>query len=137
MIFRSASILKELSAAVIKVVLAYTVLKIWKQLNRMNSELLQKFFETIKSDPRISPVHISLYAVLYLKWSANKYENPIYIFSDELKPFCKISGPATYHRSIRQLHEYGYIRYVPSFNHCLGSLVYFLEMHKNYSQIKF
>jgi len=96
----------------------------------MNSELLQKFFETIKSDPRIGPVHISLYAALYSQWSENKYENPIYIFSSELKPFCKIYGSATYHRCLRQLHEYGYIRYVPSFNHCLGSLVYFLEIRR-------
>jgi hypothetical protein len=98
----------------------------------MNSELLQIFFETIKSDPRIGPIHISLYSALYLQWKENKYENPIYIFSKELKPYCKISGSATYHRSIRQLHEYGYIRYVPSFNHCLGSLVYIVEIHKKY-----
>jgi hypothetical protein len=100
----------------------------------MNQELLQKFFETIKTDPRISPVHISLYAALYLQWIENKYENPIYIFSNDLKPFCKISGSATYHRSIRQLHQYGYIRYIPSFNRCLGSLVYFIEIgNKSYS----
>jgi len=98
----------------------------------MNLELLKKFFETIKSDPRIGPGHISLYFALYLKWIENKCENPIYVFRNELKPFCKISGLATYHRSIKQLHEYGYIRYVPSFNRCLGSLVYFLEIRKNY-----
>jgi hypothetical protein len=26
------------------------------------------------------------------------------------------------------LHQYGYIRYQPSFNHFAGSLVYFLDM---------
>jgi len=103
----------------------------------MGSEVLQRFFETIKTDPRIGPVHISLYAALYLRSSWKQYENPIYIFSSELKPFCKISSSATYHRSIKQLNEYGYIRYVPSFNRCLGSLVYFLEIPKIPDRIKY
>ncbi|HMH32909.1 MAG TPA: hypothetical protein VK543_07755 [Puia sp.] len=83
-----------------------------------------EFIIAIKQDARISPVHISLYlALLYCQ--SEQCMNPIYIFSAQVMPLAKISGPATYHRTIRQLHEYGYIKYVPSYYHLLGSLVYF------------
>jgi hypothetical protein len=35
----------------------------------------------------------------------------------------KISGVATYHKAIRELDEYGYIDYKPSYNHNKGSLI--------------
>lgn len=87
--------------------------------------LVSDFIENIKDDPRINTAHISLYVSLVSQWMANGKENPLSVFSKEIMPICKITGPATYHRSIRQLHEYGYIRYIPSYNHFLGSLVYF------------
>jgi hypothetical protein len=87
-------------------------------------ELLSTFIQSVKDDPRINPVHISLYVSLVSHWYANGQENPLSVFSREIMPVCKISGSATYHRSIRELHEYGYIKYVPSYNHFLGSLVY-------------
>jgi hypothetical protein len=88
-------------------------------------ELVSDFIENIKDDPRINTAHISLYVSLVNQWYENGRESPLSIFSKEIMPICKISGAATYHRSIRQLHEYGYIKYVPSYNHLLGSLVYF------------
>lgn len=88
----------------------------------------KSFFMFAAADPRIGPAHISMYMALLVCYSEQRL-NPIYIFSTQLKPMVKISGPATYHRTIRQLHEYGYIRYVPSFYHGLGSLVYFKEMY--------
>jgi hypothetical protein len=32
-----------------------------------------------------------------------------------------------YHRCIKELHQFGYIRYVPSYHPVLGSLVYFSD----------
>ncbi|MBC7886668.1 MAG: hypothetical protein H7Z13_02180 [Ferruginibacter sp.] len=87
-------------------------------------DLLISFIESVKEDPRINMAHISLYASLVSYWYANGQANPLCVFSRDIMPACKISGAATYHRSIRELHEYGYIKYVPSFNHFLGSLVY-------------
>jgi hypothetical protein len=85
------------------------------------------FIIAVKQDARISPVHISLYLAL-LYCHSEQCMNPIYIFSAQVMPLAKISGPATYHRAIRQLHEYGYIKYVPSYYHLLGSLVYFNKL---------
>ncbi|HTR29915.1 MAG TPA: hypothetical protein VMH27_11640 [Puia sp.] len=84
----------------------------------------------VQEDPRISPVHISLYMAILHCWRAQGCRNPICVYAKDLMPVAKISGVATYHRSIRQLDEYGYIKYSSSRNHVLGSLVYLLEWEK-------
>jgi hypothetical protein len=81
------------------------------------------FLRHARDDARISAVHISLYTALIVYCENNERVHPFTVFSAELMPLCKISGTATYHRCIRELHEYGYIRYTPSYNHFLGSLV--------------
>jgi hypothetical protein len=89
---------------------------------------LLDFFAAIGSDPRITALHISLYTALLHHWQSQGLETPLTAFSRQVMPLCKISGSSTYHRTIRELHQYGYISYVPSYNHFLGSLVYFLPI---------
>lgn len=89
------------------------------------AELLNAFMEAVREDPRIGTSHISLYVTLVSCWHEKHFEYPLSVFARELMPLCKISGTGTYHRCIRELHEYGYISYQPSYNHFLGSLVYF------------
>jgi hypothetical protein len=86
---------------------------------------LSDFFTSIKEDQRIGPYHISLYTALLKCWQERAFEQPLSVFSKEVMPLCMIAGSNTYHRTIRELHAYGYIRYIPSYNHFLGSLVYF------------
>jgi len=85
---------------------------------------LTEFFLSIREDPRIGPVHISLFMAIVQHWNNNNCKNPICVFGKELMELAKISGVATYHRSIRELNEYGYIKYEPSYNHFSGSLIY-------------
>src|ERR1700722_3077009 len=89
-------------------------------------KLLTDFMHAAMDDPRVNCYHISLYGSLLHYWIQKKFEHPLPVFSREIMPYCKISGSGTYHRTIRELAEYGYIRYVPSYNHFLGSLVYFM-----------
>jgi hypothetical protein len=89
---------------------------------------LRSFLKDIEEDARISSAHISVYIALWKKLVDNNYEQPLSFFRAELIPVCKISGLNTYHKIIRQLHEYGYIKYIPSYNHFLGSLVYFTDV---------
>jgi hypothetical protein len=49
------------------------------------------------------------------------------VFSNEIMPIAKISSPATYLKCVRDLSDFGYIRYEPSFNKNKGSKIYFLE----------
>lgn len=87
---------------------------------------LSDFFTAIERDPRISITHIGIYAALLQYWQANQYINPIQAFSYEIMRIAKISASATYHKSIRDLSAFGYIKYEPSFKRNQGSKVYLL-----------
>jgi len=89
---------------------------------------LTAFYEAIAQDNRIGATHISTYMALFLIWHYNHFENPISITRQEVMHIAKITGRSTYHRCIHDLQAYGFIRYVPSFNPCLRSLVYMQQM---------
>ena len=86
---------------------------------------LTEFYSHIAEDNRINTRHISLYMALFECWNRNNFENPLKIRRDLIMPIAKISGIATYHKCIKELHEYGYIRYFPSFHPGIPSSVYF------------
>lgn len=90
-------------------------------------EPLHSFLSAVEDDPRITTAHISVYVSLWKKWKDSGAAGPLSFFRTELAGLCKISSYNTFHKAIRQLHEYGYIKYVPSYNHFLGSLVYFID----------
>ena len=96
----------------------------------VNIDVLGSFLATAKEDPRINTAHISLYVSLIYCWQQKQCKNPVSLFRHDLIPLCKISGSATYHKSIRDLHRFGYIEYIPSFNRFEGSLVYFITNKK-------
>ena len=88
---------------------------------------LSDFFTAIDKDPRISITHIGLYAALLQYWSEHHFENPVHIFSYDIMRIAKISASTTFHKAIRELSEYGYIKYEPSFKRNKGSKVYFIR----------
>ena len=79
--------------------------------------LLVDFFKAIETDPRVNSRHVSLYVSLFQFWIKKDFGSPLELFSKEVMSICKISASSTYHKSIRELHEFGYINYNPSFNH--------------------
>ncbi len=85
--------------------------------------LFYSFMQKARADWRIGLSHITLYMALLSIWYERNRAAPLYLFSHEVKPLCKLAGAATYHRSFQQLHEYKYIRYVASYDHSLGILV--------------
>lgn len=89
-----------------------------------NKQQLQILYNVLKSDRRISTVHISLYMGFFFLWSLRNFQNPISITRSEMMQIAKIGGYATYHKCIKDLHAYGYIEYLPSYHPALGSLVY-------------
>ena len=88
---------------------------------------LSVFFSAIAEDPRISITHIGLYAALLQYWGAHNFQNPISVFSYDIMKIAKISAATTYHKSIRDLNRYGYIKYEPSYNHKKGSKLFMNE----------
>ena len=92
---------------------------------------LSDFFNAIAGDPRISITHIGIYAALLQYWKEHHFENPVYVFSYEIMQIARISASATYCKSVRDLSDYGYIKYEPSFKKNRGSKVYLIGFSKS------
>ena len=89
---------------------------------------LSGFFQRVGTDDRLNPTHVSLYMAIFQFWNAERFQNPVSISRQELMRISKISAKATYHKCIKDLHTFGYIQYLPSFNPFKGSLVYLFDM---------
>jgi hypothetical protein len=92
---------------------------------------LVMFYQCVKEDYRIGATHISLYGALYYFFIISDFQNPLPIKRKLVMECAKICGLATYHKCIKDLKEFGYIEYLPSFNPSKNSLVYFLKLDKN------
>ena len=84
---------------------------------------LTSFYNAIIEDNRITTTHISLYMALFQTWNRNNFQNPIHMTRRTLMELAKINGLATFHKSIKDLHEFGYIQYMPSRNPAVRSQV--------------
>ena len=85
---------------------------------------LSEFFAAIENDPRISITHIGIYAALLQHWKKHNYDNPVQAYSHEIMRLAKISR-ATYQKIIKDLSDYGYIKYDGSFKPNQPSKFYF------------
>jgi hypothetical protein len=88
---------------------------------------LHAFFERIRSDQRISSTHIGIFAALLHFRMGRGFCNPLQAYSHEVMPLAKISALRTYCRCLKDLNEYGYLRYEPSKKKNRASRIYFLE----------
>ena len=78
----------------------------------------------MSKDERLNATHVSLFIGLFVHWQRNGYASPFAITRKEMMTFSKIASIATYHKCIKELDAYGYIRYQPSYHPKLGSQVY-------------
>ncbi len=78
----------------------------------------------MQNDHRLGPSHISLFIAILKFAETEKVKNPLSVNRKELMPMAKILARETFDKNMRDLHNYGYIRYVPSYSSYLGSLVY-------------
>jgi hypothetical protein len=88
---------------------------------------LSGFFQKVAVDERLNPTHVSLYMAVFQLWNSERFQNPVAISRQELMRISKISAKATYHKCIKDLHNFGYIQYIPSYNPFKGSLVYLFD----------
>ena len=76
-------------------------------------EALHLFFEKIKDDPRIGPLHISLYKALLSIQEERPEQRYLPINREELVVRSKIFGKNAYYRCLKELAAFGYIEYRP------------------------
>ncbi|PZQ98264.1 MAG: hypothetical protein DI539_29555 [Flavobacterium psychrophilum] len=94
-----------------------------------SDELLARFMQSAKDDPRLSPSHISLFVDILYLYQCQNCQMPLSVFRRDLIGLAKI-GNRVYHSCVSDLKEWGYIEYLPSFNPVLGSLFYILKNEK-------
>ena len=88
---------------------------------------LKEVFIQFSKDNRLNPTHISLYIALFQIWNKNRFPVEFYVIRDEVMSFSKIGSKTTYHRCIRDLSNWCYLLYSPSYNPYKGSKI---KMHK-------
>ncbi len=88
---------------------------------------LSGFYQRVAADNRLNPTQESLYKAIFQFWNAGRFQNPVSISRYELMRISKICAKATYHKCIKDLHNFGYINYQPSYNPFKGSLVYLFD----------
>lgn len=76
---------------------------------------LTDFYETIAGDARIGIAHISLYTALLHELCLAPGIVQLNVDRDKLISKVKMSRK-TYNKCLKELNEYGYIRYEPSLN---------------------
>ena len=96
---------------------------------------LAGFFDRVVDDDKLNPTHVSMYVALFQFWNACRFRNPISISRNELMKVSKISSKATYHKCMKELHNLGYLKYMPSYNPYKGSLVYLFNFETSAEQV--
>lgn len=87
-------------------------------IKHLNAVLL-KFSE----DSRLNPTHISMYLALFQFWNLNRFSDEFYIDRQETMQLSKIGSKTTYHRCLKNLSDWQYIKYLPSHNPFKGSRI--------------
>ncbi len=90
---------------------------------------LESFSNSVTQDMRIHATHISLYLALYFCYKENFYKSPFPITRCEVMKAAKISARSTYIKCLKQLHEYGYIRYLPSQHPLKSTMAHIPALH--------
>ena len=73
---------------------------------------LVDFIETAEEDARMGMAHMSLYQVLLYEYIKRSSQSPIYVDREQVMRKAKMCRK-TYQRRMKELKEYGYIRYMP------------------------
>jgi len=88
----------------------------------------------VATDDRLKSHHISLYVALFHYWNANRFRNPFTIFRPEIMALSKVGSVNTYTNALKELSEWSYIRYEPSFDPQIGSKVHLYRFDKGTSK---
>ncbi len=84
---------------------------------------LNAFFEQVSGDGRLTAYHISLYLALFRQWNACRFSHRFAISRAEMMDLARIGSANTYARCMKELADWGYIRYKASSNLHRGSEV--------------
>ena len=84
---------------------------------------LNNIFQAFAKDSRLNATHISLYMALFQYWNLNRFPELFFINREEIMQLSKIGSKATYHRCLKNMDDWNYIKYLPSHNPFKGSKI--------------
>lgn len=83
-----------------------------------------KLIKRIGGDERLMATHVSLFTALFVFFQRNGFVSPFPVTRAGLMSCSRIASIATYHKCIKELNDFGYIRYHPSFSPRQQSQIY-------------
>lgn len=95
------------------------------------ASILPRFFVGMDRDPRMSRSHVALYFSLIRQWANSGFQGTVQLYAKQGAKEAKMSI-STYYNCLRDLHDFGYVYYIPSFKNNEASTIY-LAIYKRYS----
>ncbi|CAN5389070.1 hypothetical protein BH10BAC4_BH10BAC4_07480 [soil metagenome] len=86
--------------------------------------MLTHYIDRMVSDSRLKPIHLSLSIALCNEWIQNNLRAPYRVSRRLLMKASRIRSKATYHKTMRDLQMFGYLKYVPSYHPQKASKVF-------------
>ena len=77
---------------------------------------LRGFFDHLETDANITSQHISLYMALFNLWNLNRFRDQFEINRQDVMAMARIGSKTTYSKCMKELNDWGYIRYSPGAN---------------------
>ena len=84
---------------------------------------LNATFEKFNRDERIKQGHITLYLAFFQKWNREYFKKTITVNKTSIIERAKFKSKTTYHNYLKDLYDWGYLSYFPSFHPARGSKV--------------
>jgi len=84
---------------------------------------MNAIFESFNTDLRIKQGHITLYFAFFQKWNREFFKDKLTINSALIMDSAKIRSKTTYHNYLKDLSDWGYLHYFPSYHPARGSIV--------------
>ena len=98
-------------------------------------QIFSDFFEHAAIDQRIGTAHISVYMALLQLFVKARCAGTLSVNRKEVMDLARIQGRGTYQKCMKELEQYGYIVYSPSFNPVIKCEVQLLNLEKRLSTI--
>jgi len=84
---------------------------------------LNAAFELFNKDHKIKQGHITLYLAFFQKWNREFFKKTITINREWIMEKAKFKSKTTYHNYLKDLNDWGYLQYYPSYHPARGSKV--------------
>ncbi len=84
---------------------------------------LNMAFERFHNDIRIKQGHITLYFAFFQKWNREFFKTTITINRELIMERAKIKSKTTYHNFVKDLNDWDYLQYYPSYHPARGSKI--------------